>query len=183
MCNDYEQHVAYAEYLKAVRAAELDTPASETEADLPQADDIKVGDLGPVIRAKGNGIELIPMTFGWPPSRPKAPPTFNFKSDGRSFADSRRCLIVCSGFYEFTGTKYPKAKHRFRLKGSPVMGIAGLWSDKAEELAFTMLTTEPGPDIKPYHDRQVVVLRPEDWAHWLFLTKPESELLRPLPKG
>ena len=183
MCNDYEQHVAYAEYLKAVRAAELDTPASETEADLPQADDIKVGDLGPVIRAKGNGIELIPMTFGWPPSRPKAPPTFNFKSDGRSFADSRRCLIVCSGFYEFTGTKYPKAKHRFRLKGSPVMGIAGLWSDKSEDLAFTMLTTEPGPDIAPYHNRQVVVLRPEDWAHWLFLTKPESELLRPLPKG
>ena len=55
--------------------------------------------------------------------------------------------------------------------------------DKAEELAFTMLTTEPGPDIAPYHDRQVVVLKPGDWAHWLFLTKPESELLRPLPKG
>jgi putative SOS response-associated peptidase YedK len=183
MCNDYEQQVAYADYLKAVREAELEAQASESEADLPRADDIKVGDLGPVVRAKGNGIELIMMTFGWPPARPKAPPTFNFKSDGRSFADSRRCLVVCSGFYEFTGTKYPKAKHRFRLKGSPVMGIAGLWSDKSEPLAFTMLTTEPGPDIAPYHDRQVVVLRPEDWAHWLFLTKPESELLRPLPKG
>jgi len=43
-----------------------------------------------------------------------------------------------------------------------------------------MLTTEPGPDVKPIHDRQIVVLRPEDWAAWLWLTKPEAELLRPL---
>ena len=30
------------------------------------------------------------------------------------------------------------------------------------------------------HHRQIVVLRPEDWAAWLWLTKPEAELLRPL---
>jgi putative SOS response-associated peptidase YedK len=46
-----------------------------------------------------------------------------------------------------------------------------------------MLTTEPGPDIKPYHDRQVVVLKPDDWAAWLWLTKPEAELLTPLEAG
>lgn len=45
-----------------------------------------------------------------------------------------------------------------------------------------MLTTEPGPDIVTYHDRQVVVLRPTDWAHWIYLTKTEGELLRP-PTG
>ena len=27
------------------------------------------------------------------------------------------------------------------------------------------------------------VLRPEEWAAWLYLTKPEAELLRPLTKG
>ena len=46
-----------------------------------------------------------------------------------------------------------------------------------------MLTTEPGPDVEPYHDRQIVVLQPGDWAHWLYLMKPESELLRPLEAG
>ena len=45
-----------------------------------------------------------------------------------------------------------------------------------------MLTTAPGDDVAPYHNRQVVVLRPEDWAAWLYLRKPETELLRPLPK-
>jgi putative SOS response-associated peptidase YedK len=65
------------------------------------------------------------------------------------------------------------------------MAIAGLWREGSdgEPPSFTMLTTEPGPDIAPYHDRQVVVLRPGDWAHWLFLTRTEEELLRPLPAG
>src|SRR6218665_1210610 len=129
MCNDYEQHVAYAEYQAAIRAAELTTPASESAADLPQADDIRIGDMGPVLRAAGNGAELPLMRFGWPPPRPKAAPVFNFKSDGRHFENSKRCVIGLSGVFEFTGTKSPKTKHRFRLKDSPVMGIAGLWSE------------------------------------------------------
>ncbi len=184
MCNDYEQHVAWAEYQAAVRASELATPASEGPADLPPADDIRIGDLGPVLRAAGNGAELVLMRFGWPPPRPKAAPVFNFKSDGRHFDKSRRCVIVLSGFFEFTGTKSPKTKHRLSLIGSPVMGIAGLWSeDDAGALSFTMLTTEPGPDIAPIHDRQVCVLQPADWGHWLFLTKPETDLLKPLPQG
>jgi putative SOS response-associated peptidase YedK len=37
--------------------------------------------------------------------------------------------------------------------------------------------------VKRYHDRQVAVLRPADWAKWLYLSKPEAELLRPLPGG
>jgi putative SOS response-associated peptidase YedK len=185
MCNSYEQQVSYAAYRKAIEAQELATPASECADDLAQRDDLKIGDIGPVLVASGNGVELKPMAFGWPAPRPKASPVFNFKSDARDFSDSRRCIIVLSGFYEFVGTKYPKAKYRFALKGSPVMGIAGLWSEGKDDgkLSFTMLTTAPGPDIEPYHDRQVCVLAPDEWAAWLFLTRPQEELLRPLPKG
>lgn len=182
MCNDYEQHVTHKQYLDAIKALELDT--TDARAELPQADDIRIGDMGPVLRAAGNGVEVVSMRFGWPPPRPKAPPVFNFKSDGRHFDKSKRCLVILSGFFEFTGTKSPKTKHRFSLKGSPIMAIAGLWSEDADgALSFTMLTTEPGPDIAPIHDRQVCVILPEDWAHWLFLTKPEEELLKPLPAG
>lgn len=182
MCNAYEQQVTHADYRKAIEALEL--AASSKDDALDTSGEVRIGDMGPVLRAAGNGVELVLMRFGWPPPRPKAGPVFNFKSDKRSFADSRRCVIVLSGFFEFTGTKYPKAKHRFSLKGSPVMGIAGLWSeDEAGALSFTMLTTAPGPDIEPYHDRQVCVLSHTDWAHWLFLSKPQEELLRPLPAG
>jgi len=182
MCNDYEQHVTYRQYCEALKALDLDTPSAESATDLPQADDIRVGDMAPVLRPAGNGVELVAMRFGWPPPRPKAAPVFNFKSDGRHFADSKRCLIICSGFFEFTGTKYPKAKHRFSLMQSPVMGIAGLWSENEDgALAFTMLTTLPGPDVAPYHDRQVCIVPPADWPAWLYLSRAEAELLRPAP--
>ena len=48
---------------------------------------------------------------------------------------------------------------------------------------FTLLTTEPSLDVAPIHDRQMVVLDRPDWLAWLDLTRPESELLRPLPAG
>ena len=185
MCNDYEQHVAYRQYLEALEVLELSAPAGETEANLPQADDVRIGDLGPVARAAGNGVELAQMRFGFPPPRKGASPVFNFRSENRHFGDSSRCLVILSAFFEFTGTRYPKAKHRFTLKGAPVMAIAGIWREvgAAEPPAFTLLTTEPSADVAPYHDRQVVVLPPSDWAAWLFLTRPEGELLRPLPAG
>jgi putative SOS response-associated peptidase YedK len=43
--------------------------------------------------------------------------------------------------------------------------------------AFTILTTAPGPDIAPIHNRQLVVLDRADWLAWLDLTRSEGELL------
>ncbi|MBR1041144.1 SOS response-associated peptidase family protein [Bradyrhizobium viridifuturi] len=185
MCNDYEQHILWHEYCQMMQALELGVPTLQSERDLPIADDIRINDLGPVMRAAGNGVELAAMNFGFPPSRPRASPVFNFRSEKRSFENSHRCLIPASAFFEFTGQKYPKAKHRFSLNDAAFMAIAGIWREGKGDAppAFTMLTTSPGPDVEPYHDRQVVVLRPSDWAHWIYLTRPERELLRPLPVG
>jgi hypothetical protein len=46
------------------------------------------------------------------------------------------------------------------------MAIAGIWKEGKGDKppAFAMLTTEPGEDIEPYHNRQIVVLPPQDWA-------------------
>ena len=185
MCNDYEQHVAWASYREAIEALEWSMPAAQAERDLPQADDIRIRDIAPVIRAAGNGIELARMRWGFPPARTRASPVFNFRSEGRSFKDSRRCLIPASAFFEFSGTRRSKAKHRFTLEGEPFLCVAGIWRDGADDQCpdFTMLTTAPGPDVAPYHDRQVVVLRPADWPAWIYLTKSEKELLQPLPTG
>jgi putative SOS response-associated peptidase YedK len=185
MCNDYGQHVRWAEYRKIMQDLELRIPSHQSELDLPQADDIRISDTGPVMRAAGNEIELTPMTFSFPPGRPGGAPVFNFRSEGRHFAKSNRCLIPASAFFEFTGKKYPKAKHRFALNGSPITAIAGIWraGQGNHPPSFTMLTTAPGFDVAPYHNREVAVLRPEDWSAWIHLTKTESELLRPLPQG
>ena len=49
--------------------------------------------------------------------------------------------------------------------------------------AFTLLTTEPSPDVAPIHDRQMVVLEHCDWSAWLEQTGNEASLLRALPPG
>jgi putative SOS response-associated peptidase YedK len=166
----HEQHIRYAEYRKMMEDLALDIPSNQDEADLPQADDIKIGD----------GVELIQLRFGFPP-KGRGGPVFNFRSEGRDFADSKRCLVLGSAFFEFTGKKYPKAKHRFTLADHPMMAIAGLWRETEgnQPPAFTMLTTAPGPDVAPIHGRQIVVLKPERWADWIYLSKTEEELTRP----
>ncbi|UXN66589.1 SOS response-associated peptidase family protein (plasmid) [Phyllobacterium sp. A18/5-2] len=184
MCNDYEQHIRWAEYCDLMQALKLGIPTHQNELDLPQADDIRVNDMAPVMRAAGNQIELSPMNFSFQPSG-RGGPVFNFRSEGRHFAASKRCLIPATAFFEFTGKKYPKTKHRFALIGAPFLAIAGIWREGQgnHPASFAMLTTMPGPDVEPYHNRQVVVLRPENWAAWIYLTKLEAELLQPLSGG
>jgi hypothetical protein len=49
MCNDYEQHVRWAEYRKLMQALDMTIPSHQSELDLPQADDIRINDTGPVM--------------------------------------------------------------------------------------------------------------------------------------
>jgi putative SOS response-associated peptidase YedK len=105
---------------------------------------------------------------------------FNFKSEGRDFSRNDRCLIPADGFYEFTTPADPakkrKDKHLFTLAGEPWFWIAGI----VKEGAFTMLTTAPGPDVAPIHDRQIVVLPIARGLDWLDYS---ADVLRPLPAG
>jgi putative SOS response-associated peptidase YedK len=157
MCNDYEQHIAWKAYCKMMQELELGIPTQQTEVDLPQSDDIRINELGPVMRAAGNVIELVSMNFSFPPARPGGGPIFNFKSEGRHFDKSQRCLIPASAFFEFTGTKYPKAKHRFTLADAPFMAIAGIWrdvapgkpSDVVDEIRDNVTPPPCGPRLGP----------------------------------
>jgi putative SOS response-associated peptidase YedK len=128
MCNAYEQHIRWAQYCAMMQAAELGVPTQQSELDLPVADDIKINDSGPVMRAAGNVVELVQMNFSFPPSG-RSGPVFNFKSEGRHLDKSNRRLVPASAFFEFTGKKYPKAKHRFTLKDAPFLAIAGIWRE------------------------------------------------------
>jgi putative SOS response-associated peptidase YedK len=185
MCNDYGNRIPYSEYVDEFSQIKLPLiiPEGRGIPNLEPRDDIRPTDPAPVIRRVEGGVELAQLRWGFPPGRPKAPPVINFRSEGRRFGKGR-CLIPASHFFEFTGTKYPKTKWRFTLRGERWFCFAGLWrEDEQGEGRFTILTSEPGPDIAPYHDRQVVVLPREDWAAWLDLSRPESELLKPTPAG
>lgn len=46
-----------------------------------------------------------------------------------------------------------------------------------------MLTMPPGPDIAPYHDRQIAILNRAIWAAWLDRSVSAKTILKPLPAG
>lgn len=141
--------------------------------------------------------EMVTRRWSWPGRNGR--PVYNFRSDGREFrgsADGGRCLVPVDGFFEFTDPPPPvpgeppgkgrplKSKWAFRVAGMDGFCIAGIWrTDPAVGEAWTMLTCPPGPDIAPYHNRQVVVLPPGDYGRWLDDATPAAELCRPLPAG
>lgn len=184
MCNDYGNRVPYSVYVEEFSQIRIPVRFPTAAPNLEPRDDIWPTEVAPIIRRCGEGVELAQIRWGFAPSRPKAPPVINFRSEGRRFANGR-CLVPASHFYEFKGAKSPKEKWKFTKTGEDWFCFAGLWrpgTDSGPE-AFTLLTTEPGPDVAPIHNRQMVVLERADWMAWLDLTRPESDLLKPLPAG
>jgi len=187
MCNDYGNRVPYSRYVEEFSHLRLPLLVEGNGPDLTPRDDVRIRDTAPVILRAGDGVALAERV--WAPRAADKKPIFNFRSEGRNFGKSTRCLIPASHFYEFTTPVDPKRKRkdkwRFTLAGADWFCIAGIIRPDALDAAacFTMLTTEPGPDVAHYHDRQVVVLQREDWAAWLDLARPSAELLRPLPTG
>lgn len=184
MCNDYGNRISYSAYVEVLGLIGLPVVAPEAAPNLEPRDDIWPTETAPILRRRGEGVELAQLRWGFAPARPKAGPVINFRSEGRRFA-AGRCLVPASHFYEFTGTRSPKAKWKFTKADEDWFCFAGLWRPGKGDVAdaFTLLTTTPGPDVAPIHDRQMVVLERSDWAAWLDLTRPEAELLQPLPEG
>ena len=185
MCNLYTQTRSVDAIIAMTRALQIPLNFPEGAPNLAPRD-IAITDPGPILRAGNDGgHELVVRRWSWP--GPGGKPVYNFRSEGREFPNGR-VLIVADGFYEFTKPEDPKQKRKDRwLFSDPageMIGIAGLVRtvpDLGE--AFTMLTTEPGPDVAPYHSRQVVVLRKADWRAWLDGDVSPRDLLAPSPAG
>jgi putative SOS response-associated peptidase YedK len=184
VCNDFGNHIPYSDYLAAFSQTRIPVKWPNAAPNLEPRDDIWPTDKAPVIRRLEDGTnEFAELPWGFPPGRPKGAPVINFRSEGRRFPVGR-CLVPASHFFEFTGTKSPKAKWKFTNAGEDWFCFAGLWRPMPEGgEAFTLLTTDPSADVAPIHDRQMVILERANWSAWLEQTGNEADLLRALPAG
>ena len=191
MCNDYRLKVDVEAIRQDFADIQVRIRFPEGIPNMQPRDDIRITDTAPIVRAVTgeSDAELVQRRWSWP--GPGGKPVYNFRSDGREFANSDgggRCLILADGFYEFTTHSDPKSKRKhkwlFTMKDHDWFCIAGIWRSTPETgEAFTMLTTEPGPDVAPYHSRQIVLLGREDWGRWLDPALAARDVLRPLPAG
>jgi putative SOS response-associated peptidase YedK len=188
MCNDYRLEVETSKIFEDFADLKIKIRFSEGAPNIEARQDIKITDTAPIVRTidgERDAGDLVQRRWSWP--GPNGRPVYNFRSEGREFA-AGRCLIIADGFYEFTDPADKKKKRKdkwlFTKNGEPWFCLAGIWrANETVGEAFTMLTMPPGPDIAPYHDRQIVSLERADWAAWLDPQVSAKSLIKPLPAG
>ena len=213
MCNEAARRIALGLMRDDWSQLRIPLRFPEGLPNFPPTDGFRITDTTILFRAARDlapadpfAVEGVMRRWSWP--GPGGRPVYNYRSDTREFrnaATQGRCLIAADAFYEFTdparraelpyyadaepGAPQPalrgkKDKWSFSKVGEPWFGIAGLWkADASVGEAFTMLTTEPGPDVAPYHSRQIVIVERAAWAGWLSGALPAAEVCRALPAG
>ena len=186
MCNDYRLEIDIATIADDFEDLKIRVRFTEGIHNLEPRADIRITDTAPIVRAVASEpgvVEIVNRRWSWP--GPTKKPVYVMRSEGRDFR-SGRCLIPADGFYEFTTPVDPKQKRKdkwlFTKAGEPWFCIAGIWRSSPDVgEAFSMLTTAPGPDILPYHGRQVAIVERTNWHRWLDLTIDPTNVIAPLP--
>lgn len=136
-----------------------------------------------VVRSDAGGRRLDPLRWGflphWYKSETAGPLLINARSETlaekpafRNACRERRCLIVATGFFEWTktaeGARLPWYIHR--RDGAPI-AFAGVWqdwgSDEARQGTCAIVTTPANSHLNAIHHRMPLILEPDDWALWL----------------
>lgn len=105
--------------------------------------------------------------------------TLSEKPTFRRLVNTKRCLILADGFFEWKKEGATKHPVYITLNQGEPFAFAGLW-DNGEVPACTIVTQAASPNLKPVHDRMPVILTPESEALWLSQT-PFSALQDQLP--
>ena len=95
--------------------------------------------------------------------------TVTEKPTFRNAFATRRCLVVASGWYEWSA---PKTPWHVQLADGGVMAFGGLLlrrsgAEEGGEDRFVIMTSAANGDLASIHHRQPLVLAPDNWSRWL----------------
>ena len=99
----------------------------------------------------------------------------------KTFRDSlvnRRCIIPSTGFYEWDGEKN---KYLFRMEGTQVLYMAGLYTFHKEELRFVVLTTQANDSMKEIHNRMPLVIPKQEVTTWIKDYSATGDFMKRIP--
>ncbi len=133
-----------------------------------------------IIRRDGGDVEMVELPWGLQPRESGGRPFTVVRAEGRFFP-SHRCLVPASESVHRSQDEY----YSVRLATDDWFYFAGIWRPVTRDWpeSYAILTTAANDDVASYHDRQMAVVRRDQRMAWLDLTRPEADLLRPLPPG
>lgn len=146
-----------------------------------QAHDHRPGHLGTVMVWQGGEPVQREMQWGLRPFEAGGHSYTLLRSEGRAI--ERPCLILAN---EIVGKTDDGKQYRASLiTDAPSMFLAGVWQPAHSGWpdAFAALTVEAYPDLAPYKDRHIAVMREAHLYDWLQGSRPVDEVLRPFPEG
>lgn len=80
---------------------------------------------------------------------------------------AHRCLIPCTGWYEWKEEDdKKKAKYLFTHPKQQAFLMAGIWFSHEDHKQFVTLTTEPNSTCAEIHHRMPVMINKEDVNYW-----------------
>lgn len=89
------------------------------------------------------------------------------KTFKRAFA-SQRCLVPCTGWYEWkAGGGNKKQKYSFTHADSIPFFMGGIWFESELGTELVTLTTEPNKKCADIHKRMPVIIHPDEIDLWL----------------
>ena len=93
--------------------------------------------------------------------------------------ERRRCIIPASWYYEWQHLTSPDGKtkngdkYMFQPRGASTTLMAGIYRIEDGFPHFSILTRDPGNEIRSIHDRMPVILDAQDAAEWI---RPETSM-------
>ena len=96
----------------------------------------------------------------------------------------QRCLVLCSGFFEWRKVKSKKVPYYITLKDDSLFAFAGIWSSWTDEAGrnnytYSILTIDANELMAEVHNtkkRMPIILTPENAKKWIEPNLSEEEV-------
>jgi putative SOS response-associated peptidase YedK len=199
MCGRYD----LSENPAAIRAKFAVPSVPDFFETVPDVADVRPTDRAPIVRLGHDGARkcalarwgLVPpwakdLSFGTRCINARAETVASLATYRVSYA-KRRCLVPLVAFYEWSGPKGKRIKHRITMAEEPLFALAGLWEwwrdpampDAPGVESYTIITSEANSAVAPLHDRMPVILRASQYDAWLDHERDPADLLKPFDGG
>ncbi|WP_372573259.1 SOS response-associated peptidase [Ruegeria jejuensis] len=136
-----------------------------------------------VVRSGDAGRQLLPMRWGflpkWYKTESAGPLLINARAETiaekpafREACRARRCILIATGFYEWTKTaEGARLPWYIQRRDEGAIAFAGIWQDwgpEADQQATCAIVTTPANrHMAEIHHRMPLILEPDDWPLWL----------------